>query len=89
MILAAEITVDFEATLWAEAGATATVAIYPIGASETPVTGSTLTSANADGERVATVTPITLIAGTYIIKGHSAHASKQAWGVGYRVVPTA
>lgn len=84
-----EITADFEATLWVETAGTATVAIYPIGASETPVVGSTLTTTDANGARVATSSPITLVAGTYIVKGHSAHATKQAWGVGYRVVPTA
>lgn len=81
------VDVLFEATLWADAGGTATIALFPTGDPNTKVTGSELTSSNADGERKVTAAPITLAPGTYFIKGHSNHAVNQAWAVGHRIVP--
>lgn len=83
--LANPASVNFEATMWAEAGATATVGIYKTTAPDVLVTGSGLTSTHATGELKTSAAPITLAAGTYFIKGHSNHATLQAWAVTYRV----
>lgn len=85
--LTAPASVNFEATMWAAAGATATVGLYKTTAPDTLVVGSGLTSTHATGELKAIAAPITLAAGTYFIKGHSNHATLQAWAVTYRVKP--
>ena len=86
--LSQAVTVNVEATVWADAGATATFALFASGAPDTVVSGSELSSSHADGARVITSSPITLAPGTYFCKGHSAHASAQAFALAYRIVPT-
>lgn len=86
LVLAGEIEVVFSVTLWADSGATATVALFESAAPNTAVTGSTLTSTNTDGERKASGT-LTLPAGTYFIKGHAGHASLEARGESYVIAP--
>lgn len=82
LVLSATTTLSLSATLCVESGGTATVSLYEVADPDTPVSGSTLTSTHADGE-VKTTAALTLAAGTYFLKGHSGHASYQAWGVDY------
>ena len=86
LVVSANIDVVFEAVLWAESGATATVALFRTSAPNTVVTGSALTSTDTDGERKYTGT-LTLTAGTYFIKGHSNSSTLQAWGESYVIRP--
>jgi len=86
--LTAETSILFEATLFADAGATASVSLFSAAAPDTPIVGSTLTSTSADGALVKSAA-IVLPIGSYFIKGHSTHATLQAYGLGYRIVPSA
>lgn len=83
-------TVRWEATLRAESGATATVALFDSAAPNTALTGSEISSTSTDGARVQSG-DITLPAGgaplTFFIKGHGGHASLQGWGLGYAIYP--
>ena len=67
---------------------TATVALFRTDDANNAVANSTLTSTNADGERKVSASVSLVATKTYIVKGHSGHASKQAWGVGYKVFPS-
>lgn len=78
-------TVYFEATLWcADTGAS--VSLYNIGASETPIALSNLVSGHSTGELLRSPA-LTLPAGTYMVKGCSLSATGLGYAVGYRIFP--
>ena len=83
-------TFKWEATLRAAASATATLALFETSAPDTKLVNSEITSTNADGARVQSAA-ITLPSGgspkTFFAKGHSNHASAQAWATAIRIYP--
>lgn len=84
------VTLRWEATLRAESGATATVALFDTANPNTALTGSEISSTSTDGARVQSG-DVTLPSGgsplTFIIKGHGGHASLQGWGGSYAIYP--
>lgn len=85
--LTQSVDVLLEATIWVEAGGVATVALFATSAPDTPIPFTALTTTNADGAVVQS-SVVTLTAGTYFIKGHSANAAFLAYAVGYRLIPS-
>lgn len=85
-VITETVTVNFEATLWVEAGGTAIVELYAISDPDNVIAGSTLSSTNADGEHKQSG-DVLLTPGSYIIKGFSSSLTAQAYAVGYRIIP--
>jgi hypothetical protein len=80
------ISVHLQAHLHVEAaGATAFLGIFASGAPDTVV--SSVSSTSTDGQ-IITTAAFTLLSGlTYLLKGHSNHATLQAWAENIRVYP--
>lgn len=88
------VTMVLEAMLRAEAGATATLALFNLtdGTPDAALANSEITSTDATGARVRTSSAITLPtsgAKAFGIKLHSASAALQAWAWQVRIFPGA